>query len=135
MKEDKAKSQALYFIDDALNDDLDVKKQNTDEIKKSKEKVTFDYKSFLKTVPNRPGSYRMYDKNETVIYVGKAKDLKKRLSQYFLKGVDSVKTRALVAHIAHIEFTVTFSETEALILENNLIKKYQPRYNILLRDD
>ena len=85
MKEDKAKSEALYFIDDALNDDLDVKKQNTDEIKKSKEKVTFDYKSFLKTVPNRPGSYRMYDKNEMVIYVGKAKELKKRLSQYFLK--------------------------------------------------
>lgn len=94
----------------------------------------FDPASFLKTVPNRPGSYRMYDRRGTVIYVGKAKDLKKRLSQYFLKHV-APKTRALVSHIAHIEFTVTFSETEALILENNLIKQYQPRYNILLRDD
>ncbi len=96
--------------------------------------ITFDYKSFLKTVPNRPGSYRMYGDENTVIYVGKAKDLKKRLSQYFLKDVN-LKTAHLVAHIHHIEFTVTFSETEALILENNLIKKYQPHYNILLRDD
>lgn len=94
----------------------------------------FDYKSFLKTVPNRPGSYRMYGDESTVIYVGKAKDLKKRLSSYFLKQV-SVKTAALVRHIHHIEFTVTFSESEALILENELIKKYQPHYNILLRDD
>ncbi len=94
----------------------------------------FDYKSFLKTVPNRPGSYRMYQDEETVIYVGKARDLKKRLSQYFLKDI-TPKTKALVKHIHHIEFTVTFSEAEALILENNLIKKYQPRYNILLRDD
>ena len=94
----------------------------------------FDHVAFLKTVPNRPGSYRMYDAKGTVIYVGKAKDLKKRLAQYFLKQV-APKTRALVSHIAHIEFTVTFSETEALILENNLIKQYQPRYNILLRDD
>ena len=95
----------------------------------------FDAKAFLKTVPNRPGSYRMYDVRGEVIYVGKAKDLKKRLSSYFLKNVTAPKTRALVAHIQHIEFTVTFSETEALILENNLIKEYQPRYNILLRDD
>ncbi len=94
----------------------------------------FDAPAFLRTVPNRPGSYRMYDAKGTVIYVGKAKDLRKRLSQYFLKQV-APKTRALVSHIAHIEFTVTFSETEALILENNLIKQYQPRYNILLRDD
>lgn len=91
-------------------------------------------KSFLKTVPNRPGSYRMYSDDETVIYVGKAKDLKKRLSSYFLKEVN-FKTNALIHHIHHIEFTVTFSEAEALILENNLIKKYQPHYNILLRDD
>ena len=96
--------------------------------------IKFDYKSFLKTVPNRPGSYRMYSDENTVIYVGKAKDLKKRLSSYFLKEV-TFKTRALVQHIHHIEFTITFSEAEALILENNLIKKYQPHYNILLRDD
>ena len=94
----------------------------------------FDYKNFLKTVPNRPGSYRMYSDEDQVIYVGKAKDLKKRLSSYFLKDV-TYKTRVLVSHIHHIEFTVTFSDAEALILENNLIKKYQPRYNILLRDD
>ncbi len=96
--------------------------------------ITFDYKSFLKTVPNRPGSYRMYSDEQTVIYVGKAADLKKRLSSYFLKQVGA-KTAALIRHIHHIEFTVTFSEAEALILENELIKKYQPHYNILLRDD
>ncbi|WP_202107698.1 excinuclease ABC subunit UvrC [Succinivibrio dextrinosolvens] len=96
--------------------------------------ISFDYKSFLKTVPNRPGSYRMYSDENTVIYVGKAKDLKKRLSSYFLKEIN-LKTRALIEHIHHIEFTVTFSEAEAFILENNLIKKYQPHYNILLRDD
>ena len=95
----------------------------------------FDAKSFLKTVPNRPGCYRMYNDRDVVIYVGKAKDLKRRLSSYFLKQGHELKTRLLVAHIAHIEFTVTFSESEALILENELIKKYQPHYNILLRDD
>lgn len=96
--------------------------------------ISFDYRSFLKTVPNRPGSYQMYSDENTVIYVGKAKDLKKRLSSYFLKDVNK-KTLALISHIHHIEFTITFSEAEALILENNLIKKYQPHYNILLRDD
>lgn len=96
--------------------------------------ISFDYKSFLKTVPNRPGSYQMYSDENTVIYVGKAKDLKKRLSSYFFKDVNK-KTLALISHIHHIEFTITFSEAEALILENNLIKKYQPHYNILLRDD
>lgn len=95
----------------------------------------FDPKAFLKTVTSRPGVYRMYDIDKTVIYVGKAKNLKNRLSSYFRKDVDSVKTRALVAQINHIEFTVTDSETEALILENNLIKEFQPKYNILLRDD
>lgn len=96
---------------------------------------SFDAKAFLKTVPNRPGCYRMYNDRQVVIYVGKAKDLKRRLSSYFLKQGHELKTRLLVAHIAHIEFTVTFSESEALILENELIKKYQPHYNILLRDD
>lgn len=95
---------------------------------------SFNPKEFLKTVPNLPGCYRMYNARNEVIYVGKAKDLKKRLSSYFLKE-QNAKTSALVSHIAHIEFTITFSETEALILENELIKKYQPHYNILLRDD
>lgn len=95
----------------------------------------FEAKAFLKTVPNRPGCYRMYGARDEVIYVGKAKDLKRRLSSYFMQRDHSLKTRALVSHIRKIEFTVTFSESEALILENELIKKYQPRYNILLRDD
>ena len=82
------------------------------------EPTEFDAKAFLKTVPNRPGCYRMYNDREVVIYVGKAKDLKRRLSSYFLKQGHELKTRLLVAHIAHIEFTVTFSESEALILEN-----------------
>lgn len=109
----------------------DISEQNFEE-KQVEEK--FDAKSFLKTVPNLPGCYRMYNQKNEVIYVGKAKDLKKRLSSYFVKE-QNAKTSALVSHIQNIEFTVTFSETEALILENELIKKYQPHYNILLRDD
>lgn len=99
------------------------------------EEDAFDAKAFLRTVPNRPGCYRMYGDKDQVIYVGKAKDLKKRLSSYFMKREQNRKTTALVSHIKKIEFTVTFSESEALILENELIKKYQPHYNILLRDD
>ena len=91
--------------------------------------------NFLKNVTTRPGVYRMYDEHSDVIYVGKAKNLKNRLSSYFRKDVNSVKTKALVAQIANIEVIITGSETEALILENNLIKEYQPKYNILLRDD
>lgn len=97
--------------------------------------AVFDAKAFLKTVPHQPGVYRMYGVADQVIYVGKAKDLHKRLSSYFRAQVDSVKTRALVSNILHVEFTVTNSETEALILENNLIKQYMPKYNVLLRDD
>lgn len=77
----------------------------------------------------------MLNSQHTVIYVGKAKDLKKRLSSYFRAQVDSIKTKALVSQIHAVEFTVTHSETEALILENNLIKQFMPKYNILLRDD
>ncbi|WP_434360160.1 excinuclease ABC subunit UvrC [Parasalinivibrio latis] len=96
---------------------------------------SFEPKSFLKTVPHQPGVYRMKDAEGEVIYVGKAKELKKRLSSYFRVNVPGEKTRALVRQIASVEVTVTHTETEALILEHNLIKKYLPRYNVLLRDD
>nr|WP_194710669.1 excinuclease ABC subunit UvrC [Erwinia persicina] len=95
----------------------------------------FDAKNFLKTVTSQPGVYRMYDAGGTVIYVGKAKDLKKRLSSYFRGNLASRKTEALVALICQIDVTVTHTETEALLLEHNYIKLYQPRYNVLLRDD
>ncbi|WP_145501139.1 excinuclease ABC subunit UvrC [Yersinia similis] len=95
----------------------------------------FDSKEFLKTVTSQPGVYRMYDAAGTVIYVGKAKDLKKRLTSYFRAQVASRKTETLVKNIAHIDVTVTHTETEALLLEHNYIKLYQPRYNVLLRDD
>lgn len=95
----------------------------------------FDHKAFLSNVPHLPGVYRMYDKQDNVIYVGKAKDLHKRLSSYFRANVASKKTESLVAAIERIDTTLTTSETEALLLEHNFIKTYQPRYNVLLRDD
>lgn len=98
-------------------------------------KTSFDSKAFLKYVTNEPGVYRMYDTSGVVIYVGKAKDLKKRLSSYFRQNIASRKTEALVKSIANIDVTVTHTETEALLLEHNYIKEYQPRYNVLLRDD
>ncbi|MCL2897106.1 excinuclease ABC subunit UvrC [Brenneria tiliae] len=96
---------------------------------------SFDASAFLKTVTSQPGVYRMYDAANTVIYVGKAKDLKKRLSSYFRSNVGSRKTEALVKSIRQIDVTITHTETEALLLEHNYIKLYQPRYNVLLRDD
>lgn len=95
----------------------------------------FDAKAFLSTVTSQPGVYRMYDATGTIIYVGKAKDLKKRLASYFRQQVGSRKTETLVKNIAQIDVTVTHTETEALLLEHNYIKLYQPRYNVLLRDD
>ena len=95
----------------------------------------FDPQAFIDHLTHQPGVYRMYDGDGVVIYVGKAKDLRKRVSSYFRKQVDAVKTRALVKNIAHMDVTVTNSEAEALILENSFIKKYRPRYNVLLRDD
>ncbi len=95
----------------------------------------FDAKAFLSTVTSQPGVYRMYDASDTVIYVGKARDLKKRLSSYFRSHVSSRKTEVLVSNIHHIDVTVTHTETEALLLEHNYIKLYQPRYNVLMRDD
>ncbi|MEG2322331.1 MAG: excinuclease ABC subunit UvrC [Bacilli bacterium] len=91
-------------------------------------------KEKLKLVPNQPGCYQMKDKNNTIIYVGKAKKLKNRLSSYF-RGKHTGKTAYLVNEIVDFEFMVVNSEIEALILENNLIKQYDPKYNILLRDD
>ncbi|MCY7295082.1 excinuclease ABC subunit UvrC [Alteromonas sp. a30] len=95
----------------------------------------FDYKTFLKNLTQQPGVYRMYNQKEEVIYVGKAKNLKKRVSSYFKANLDSLKTLSLVKQIASMDVTVTHTETEAYILENNYIKKYKPRYNVLLRDD
>ncbi|XXN64544.1 excinuclease ABC subunit UvrC [Enterobacter ludwigii] len=95
----------------------------------------FNSKAFLSTVTSQPGVYRMYDTAGTVIYVGKAKDLKKRLTSYFRTQVGSRKTEVLVSNIQNIDVTVTHTETEALLLEHNYIKLYQPRYNVLLRDD
>ena len=89
----------------------------------------------LKTIPNKPGVYQYYDKEGKLLYVGKAKNLKKRVSSYFTKQHDIGKTRVLVKKIVSIKHIVVETETDALLLENNLIKKYQPRYNIMLKDD
>ncbi|WP_445738448.1 excinuclease ABC subunit UvrC [Mariniflexile sp.] len=89
----------------------------------------------LQTLPNQPGVYQYYDADGTLIYVGKAKNLKKRVSSYFTKTHDNGKTRVLVKKIASVKHIVVDTETDALLLENNLIKKYQPKYNVMLKDD
>jgi excinuclease ABC subunit C len=101
------------------------------------DKITepFDHQQFLKHLSSEPGVYRMYDVRGDVIYVGKAKNLKKRVGSYFRKTVDSVKTQTLVKNIVSMDVTIVSSETEAFLLENNYIKKYRPRYNVVLRDD
>ncbi len=98
-------------------------------------KPEFDAKAFLKTLTSRPGVYRMFNAADEVIYVGKARNLVKRVGSYFVRNVSSPKTRSMVSQIAAIDVTVTHTENEALILENNLIKELLPRYNVLLRDD
>ena len=89
----------------------------------------------LKTLPDSPGVYQYYDKEDIILYVGKAKNLKKRVASYFTKNHENAKTRILVNKIVSIKHIVVETETDALLLENNLIKKYQPRYNIMLKDD
>ena len=92
-------------------------------------------KDIVKKFPSLPGVYRMVNDNEDIIYIGKAKDLKKRVSSYFSKVQVSARTRLMVGNIANIEFTVTNTEAEALILENNMIRSFMPRYNVIFRDD
>lgn len=91
-------------------------------------------KSIVLSMPDKPGSYQFYDKTHTIIYVGKAKRLKQRVSSYFHKEVDRFKTKVLVSKIEDISYTVVNTEEDALLLENSLIKKYNPRYNVLLKD-
>lgn len=95
----------------------------------------FDHKAELAKIPSEPGVYRYFSEEEEIIYVGKAKNLKNRVSSYFVKNHADRKTRRLVSQIRRIEFTIVHTEFDALLLENQLIKRYQPRFNILLRDD
>ena len=92
-------------------------------------------KTILSVIPEKPGCYQYFDENGTIIYVGKAKNLKRRVSSYFNKVHDSNKTRVLVKQIRDIKYIVVDTEEDALLLENNLIKQYRPRYNVLLKDD
>lgn len=97
--------------------------------------ASFDLTSFLKHLTERPGVYQMLDADGTILYVGKAKNLKRRVSSYFNKRHQEIKTQAMIEQVARIEVTVTDTEPEALILENTLIKRHMPRYNVLFRDD
>ena len=91
-------------------------------------------KNIVLNMPEKPGSYQFYDENKNIIYVGKAKRLKQRVASYFHKEVDRFKTKVLVSKIRDISYTVVNTEEDALLLENSLIKKYNPRYNVLLKD-
>ena len=96
----------------------------------------FEPKSIIATLPNQPGVYRYFDEHGVIIYIGKAKNLKNRVSSYFTSIQNhNTKTKKLVQQICKIEFTIVHSEFDALLLENTLIKQFQPKYNILLRDD
>ncbi|MBR5441038.1 MAG: excinuclease ABC subunit UvrC [Prevotella sp.] len=102
--------------------------------KEENEKRLAHLKTIVQRLPEKPGSYQFYDRDQTIIYVGKAKSLKSRVASYFHKEVDSFKTRVLVSKIWDISYTVVKTEEDALLLENALIKKHNPRYNVLLKD-
>ena len=102
--------------------------------KEENEKRIERLKNIVLNMPDKPGSYQFYDAEHTIIYVGKAKRLKQRVSSYFHKEVDRFKTKVLVSKIEDISYTVVNTEEDALLLENSLIKKYNPRYNVLLKD-
>ena len=102
--------------------------------KEENEKRLTYLKNIVANLPDKPGSYQFYDVDHTIIYVGKAKSLKNRVSSYFHKEVDRFKTKVLVSKIYDISYTVVKTEEDALLLENSLIKKYNPRYNVLLKD-
>ena len=92
-------------------------------------------RNILAVIPEKPGCYQYFDEKGTIIYVGKAKNLKRRVSSYFTKEHDNNKTRVLVKQIRDLKYVVVDTEEDALLLENNLIKQYRPRYNVLLKDD
>ncbi len=94
-----------------------------------------EFSKIIQSIPHQPGCYKYYDSEKELLYVGKAKDLRKRVSSYFNKSIDNFKTRKLVSLIHAIDFTVTNSEHDAFLLENSLIKHYQPKFNIVLKDD
>ncbi len=96
---------------------------------------SFDARQFISTVPERPGVYVMYDAAGKCLYVGKARDLKKRVSSYFRSSITDAKTRAMVSHVSRVETHITRSDNEALLLEYNLIQSLKPRYNVMMRDD
>jgi excinuclease ABC subunit C len=97
--------------------------------------TTESYQKIIKTIPAVPGIYKYYDENDRLIYVGKAKNIRKRVSSYFTKTFIGYKTLELVKRIHRIEFTIVNSEQDAFLLENSLIKEYQPKFNINLKDD
>ena len=102
---------------------------------KKDDSTKFDSEHFLKTLTQKPGVYQMIDRQDNCIYVGKAKNLKKRVSSYFNKTDKDAKKQLMLSHVQRIDIVVTHTEGEALLLENQLIKKLKPRYNICLRDD
>ena len=102
--------------------------------KEENEKRLERLKQIVGSMPEKPGSYQFYDKDGTIIYVGKAKRLKSRVSSYFHTEVDRYKTKVLVSKIENLTYTVVNTEEDALLLENSLIKKYNPKYNVLLKD-